>query len=64
MSFMLGSSLYKDGHGFCQILLATMIGGVHVIVVAQHMSCPLLVYGIHISTHGTDQKLCLHVESC
>ena len=38
-----------------------MIGGVHVIVVAQHMSCPLLVYGIHTSTHGTDQKLCLQL---
>ena len=64
MAFMLGSSLYRDGHGFCQSLQATMIGGVHVIVMVQHMSCPLLQYWIHISTRGTDQGLHSHVEAC
>ena len=51
MAFMLGSSLYKDGQGFCQILQATMIGGVHVIVMAQHMSLSIVaVWNSHLNS--------------
>ena len=45
----------------CQILQATMIGGVCVIVMAHHMRCPLLQCGSHVSTCDTEQRLHSHV---
>ena len=62
MAFMLGSSLYKDGHGFCQILQATMIGGVH-----RHYDGSAHEFVHCCSMEFTSQlmaQLCSRVEAC